>query len=314
MSVARFCPQCGTGLESRIEAGRLRPVCPNCGYIIYLNPTVAVGTLVEQDRRILLVRRAVEPRSGYWGLPAGYVEADETTEEAAVRETCEETGLQVQIENLLDVYSYGTHVENRGVLILYAAQVVGGQLQAGDDAVEAAWFDPQELPSDSQIAFSTHRWAIEDWRRINAIRYQEASRADVEATMRLARSLGEPLHDFTNDTETPNRTLITASDRSQVIGYAMLEMSMDRIAHLTHLIVSPEYRRWGIGTHLIEHVLAIARDRDARKVLAEVPATNPAVTLYVKVGFRVCGFRDSPNRNNDAMLFLIHDTTTQPTR
>ena len=93
-----YCPQCGAGLEIKSVADRLRPVCPACGFIFYLNPIVAAGVLVEREGKIALVQRGVEPGRGLWGLPAGYVEVDETAEEAAVRETWEESGLRVEVE------------------------------------------------------------------------------------------------------------------------------------------------------------------------------------------------------------------------
>ena len=82
METPHYCPRCGSELTMRQSGERPRPVCQACGYVYYLNPTVAAGTLVEEDGRVVLVRRKADPRAGYWGLPAGYVEADESAEEA----------------------------------------------------------------------------------------------------------------------------------------------------------------------------------------------------------------------------------------
>ncbi len=170
MQPVNFCPQCGTRLEQQQVGDRVRPVCPACGFIYYLNPVVAAGVLIEQDGRIALIRRGVEPGKGLWGLPAGYVEADESVEEAAIREAREESGLEIELDGLMGVYSFGHDVSSRGVLILYAAHVVRGTLRAGDDAVEVAWFTPESLPPDDQIAFWTHRQALHDWYRARAVR------------------------------------------------------------------------------------------------------------------------------------------------
>ena len=136
-----FCPQCGTALELREAADRLRPVCPGCGFIFYVNPIVAVGALIEREGHVVLVQRGVEPGRERWGLPAGYVEADESTEEAVVREAWEETHLRVEVEGLLGAYSYGRG-QSPGVLLVYAVRLVSGTLEAGDDSIAAGWFGP----------------------------------------------------------------------------------------------------------------------------------------------------------------------------
>jgi 8-oxo-dGTP diphosphatase len=114
-----YCPKCATELVRRLSGDRARPTCPSCGFVFYFNPVVGAGVLVETDGRVVLVRRGVGPMEGYWSLPAGYVEANERAEEAAVRETFEETGLEIEIDELLGVYSFG-HEPQTGVLILYS--------------------------------------------------------------------------------------------------------------------------------------------------------------------------------------------------
>ena len=171
----KFCPRCATELEWRSagerprSAGerpgstddRPRPTCPACGFVFYLNPVVGAGALVEKEGRVVLVRRGVEPKAGYWSLPSGYVEADEMAEDAAVREMEEETGLEVEIDDLLGVYSFGSEPQT-GVLILYSAHPVGGELRAGDDAQDVQTFAPTDMPPDDQIAFRTHLQALQD--------------------------------------------------------------------------------------------------------------------------------------------------------
>src|SRR5262245_11738411 len=134
-----YCPRCGAALERRFAEGRDREVCPACGFVFYRNPIPAVGVVVDMEGRVVLVRRRYEPRAGCWALPAGFMELGESAEEAAIRECHEETGLLVQIDHLLGVYSFGFG-EQSGLVIIFAATFVGGQLRADDDATEVGAF------------------------------------------------------------------------------------------------------------------------------------------------------------------------------
>lgn len=158
----KHCPRCTEQLTWRQVAGRLRPVCKRCGFIFFFNLKVGAGVLVEVEGEVLLTRRAIPPGKGKWCLPAGYVEYDETPEEAARRECQEETGLTVELDGLLGVYHYRHDPRGRGVLILYLAHIVNGELKAGDDAEEVDFFDPGSLPP---ISFPSHRAALTEWRR-----------------------------------------------------------------------------------------------------------------------------------------------------
>lgn len=115
----------------------------------HLNPKVGVGVVVrDDDSRLLLVRRGVEPMLGRWALPAGFVDAGEDPRAAAARETREETGLHVRVRAVIDVYpadSFGGP-DGASFFIAFAADVLGGTLQAADDAVDASFFGPDELP------------------------------------------------------------------------------------------------------------------------------------------------------------------------
>ena len=161
-STPKFCPHCAGRLAPQMIEGRERLVCQECSFIFYINPKVAAGALIENEGRVVLVRRGVEPRAGCWALPSGFVEYDETVEEAAIRECREETGLEVVLDGLLGVYSFRSDFYGHGVLVLYCAHVVGGELAAGDDASEVRLFAPAELPTD--IAFQAHRRALRDWK------------------------------------------------------------------------------------------------------------------------------------------------------
>ena len=160
----RYCPHCAHPLEERMAFDRLRPVCRVCGFVHFREPKVGVSLLVEQDGRLALVRRAVEPGLGKWALPSGFVEWDESPEEAAVRECREETGLQVTLTALADVQHYTDDYRGPGVNLVYQARVMGGVLKAGDDASAARFFAPAELPAGAEIAFRGHRKLLEQRR------------------------------------------------------------------------------------------------------------------------------------------------------
>jgi 8-oxo-dGTP diphosphatase len=158
-----YCPRCAHPLEDRFLFGRTRRVCPGCGFIFFRDHKVATGVLVEQDGRVLLVRRAVDPKRGWWCIPSGFVEYDEVPEEAAIRECKEETGLDVRLIGLLDVYHYRSDFRGSGILIVYRAEVVEGELWPGDDASEARFFSPAELPQE--IAFASNCEALRRWQQ-----------------------------------------------------------------------------------------------------------------------------------------------------
>jgi 8-oxo-dGTP diphosphatase len=158
----RFCPACGTAVVERVAFGRPRPLCPACGRVHFYDPKVAVGVLVERAGSILLVRRVMEPGRGLWSLPAGFVDAGEDPALAASREALEETGFQVEIEGVLDVLGGRAHPRGADMVIVYRARIVEGELRAGDDASEAGFFDPEDLPP---LAFDVTRRSIEAWKR-----------------------------------------------------------------------------------------------------------------------------------------------------
>jgi 8-oxo-dGTP diphosphatase len=159
---ARYCMRCGHAMEDHFVFGRVRRACPACGFVFFAPLKVGAGVLVEREGRVLLGRRTVAPQSGYWSFPAGFVESDESPEEAAVRECREETGLQVRIVDLLDVSYYAEDFRGAGILVLYRAEIVGGELAPADDFSETRFFGPDELPEN--IAFASTRKALERWR------------------------------------------------------------------------------------------------------------------------------------------------------
>lgn len=154
----RFCPRCASPLITRQVGDRPRRACPACGYVHFTDPKVGVGVLVIRDDKILLVRRAVQPEIGKWSLPAGFLDRGEDPREVAIREAREETGLSVRIHSLVDVYFNPPNPQGgASIFILYSAEVIGGQVIAGDDVDQVGFFSSQALP---ELAFASTRDAI----------------------------------------------------------------------------------------------------------------------------------------------------------
>jgi ADP-ribose pyrophosphatase YjhB (NUDIX family) len=149
-----YCPACGTRLERREAVGRLRPVCPSCGRVHFYDPRVAAVVLVEEEGRVMLVRRVNVPGQGKWTLPGGFVDQGEDPKLAAERECLEETGLQVRITDLIDVIYGVEHPRGASIVIAYRGELVGGQAVAGDDADLVGFFPRNDLPT---LAFESTR-------------------------------------------------------------------------------------------------------------------------------------------------------------
>ena len=153
----RFCLQCGAELAAGVGPGG-QPGCRGCGFVLFSNPKLAAGVVVEHEGAILLVRRNHEPMYGRWSFPSGFVDAGEVVEEAACREVLEETGVEVRIERLLGVYSQRDHPI---VFVAYAGRSVAGAPMSGDEALEVGLFPPDALPD---LAFPHDPAIIEAWR------------------------------------------------------------------------------------------------------------------------------------------------------
>ena len=145
-----FCPRCGASVTHIEKFGRVRPVCPQCGWIHFVDPKVAAAALIAQDGRVLLVRRVNDPHRGLWTLPAGFVDGGEDPAEAAARECLEETGLRVRVTRVFDIVSGREHPRGADFVIVYLAEVLGGDMKPDDDADAVEWFDKNNLP---QLAF-----------------------------------------------------------------------------------------------------------------------------------------------------------------
>lgn len=157
---ARYCIRCGTPLSFDVLFGKKRPFCPSCGWIYFADPKVAVAVLITQDRQVLLGRRVNEPGRGQWTLPAGFIDAGEDPREAARRECLEETGLEVEVNNLVDVLYGQEHERGAHILIVYHARIKGGVLKASDDVDAVEFFDLDHLPT---LAFTTTYKVIKAW-------------------------------------------------------------------------------------------------------------------------------------------------------
>jgi ADP-ribose pyrophosphatase YjhB (NUDIX family) len=162
--VLRNCSRCGGPLVYGPVEGedRKRHRCASCGCITYVNPRLVVTTLpVTADGRLVLIRRAIPPGIGTWAQPGGFLEADETVVQGAVRETLEETCLVVEPTHIVGIYS---RPQAAVVVIAYEAAIVGGEMRPTPESLEVRDFSVEEIPWDG-LGFNTTLWAVRDWVR-----------------------------------------------------------------------------------------------------------------------------------------------------
>jgi ADP-ribose pyrophosphatase YjhB (NUDIX family) len=157
----RFCPRCGGGLAQRLlkDGEPARLVCGGCSFVFYLDPKLAAGTICLVDGGVVLLRRAIRPQLGKWVFPGGFVDRGESVADAAVRETLEEVNLRVRLNGILDVYSFPGH---EVVVVVYAAEVVGGALAPGDESLAVQAFAPDTIPW-AELAFPSTHLALRDY-------------------------------------------------------------------------------------------------------------------------------------------------------
>lgn len=157
-----FCPNCGASLRFGAIDGedRDRLSCAACGHILYVNPRLVVTTLpITEEGDLVLIRRGIEPGLGSWAQPGGFLEVDETVNQAAIRETYEETGLLIEPGEIVGLY---TRLEAAVVTIVFEARIVGGTATRTLEALEVQAFRPDAIPWD-RLAFKTTTWALRDW-------------------------------------------------------------------------------------------------------------------------------------------------------
>jgi ADP-ribose pyrophosphatase YjhB (NUDIX family) len=158
----KYCPECGELLQAKVVEHKEQPFCDSCDRIYFPDNKVAAAVLVEHDGEILLVKRGIDPHRGMWTLPAGFIDAGEDPLAAAERECLEETGLHVRVTDLLEIISGQEHLRGAHLVILYRAEIEHGELNAADDADEAAFFGPDNLPP---LAFEATKKSIDIWLR-----------------------------------------------------------------------------------------------------------------------------------------------------
>ncbi len=155
----KYCSECGAPTESKIppDDNRLREICNNCSTIHYVNPKVVVGSMTTWKNKILLCRRAIEPRKGFWTLPAGFMEIGESTSEGAIRETIEESGADIEINDMFAIFDIPSFNQ---VQIFYLAKMRSSKLSPGVESLEAKLFRKEEIPW-SELSFASVKKALE---------------------------------------------------------------------------------------------------------------------------------------------------------
>lgn len=311
MSAPVFCPVCGHKLTRREEGGRVRPACDNCGYVHYVNPVPAVGILIEMDGGVVLIRRHNPPHRGRWTLPSGFIEADESAEEAAIREAKEETGLDVEIIELADVNSFPEGPPVSGIMVFYRTRPVGGKLRAGDDAAEARVFQPGELPV---LPFRTHREMIARWLEQRENPRARASRLvddedfvirpaepkdikEVIALLELIPANRQRTIDDWRETilrlrESSALEMIVAQSTQQppliigCIALSIIRAATEGHGFINDMAVLPAYQRRGVGAALLEAVMRRAHQLNLREIMVNTDRGNDSArAFYAALGF-----------------------------
>lgn len=155
----KHCPSCGAAVSYQVPAddNRERAICPSCASVHYENPINVVGTLPIWGEQVLLCRRNIEPRHGFWTLPAGFLELGETSAEGALRETDEEAGAEIELQNL---YCLLNVVRVGQIHLYYRARLLSDRFNPGPETIEARLFHEHEVPWD-ELAFRTVRETLQ---------------------------------------------------------------------------------------------------------------------------------------------------------
>jgi 8-oxo-dGTP diphosphatase len=172
-----FCLKCGNKIELRTDKeGKMRPECTNCNWIYYKNPIPASTCVILNDNNeIVIIKRKFEPNAGEWALPSGYVEIDQTPAECAIEEMKEETGLLGKVIVQLGYYTDFSPIYEKVISFGFLMKIVGGKLQAGDDAEDAKFVSLDELP---EICFASHRYFIEKFKNEETLTQKDAENYD----------------------------------------------------------------------------------------------------------------------------------------
>jgi 8-oxo-dGTP diphosphatase len=305
-------------MEKADIGGRTREVCPACDFILFRNPVPGVGVLVEvasssgrassfgRGNGLVLIQRGQPPFVGRWALPAGFIEEDESVEQAAVRECQEETGLDVELVELFGVYSFPEGPVQSGIIIFYRARPVGGKLRAGDDAQDVAVFSLDDLPKD--VAFRTHREVLARWVQRQSLEKPPQpsglvirdARPEDEARVLELLPLVPANADLSPDEiqaaaqrfrERLAMDVLVAERDGQVVGFLALSfvsVLSGLRALIDDLAVDPAYQRQGIGAALVEAAVQRADRRGATHLLVDTSRGDPDTRDF----YRACGFED----------------------
>ncbi len=155
-----YCVKCGEKLEIQHDAeGKLRPKCSHCGWTFYKNPIPAAAVVILNDKKeIVVIKRKTQPNKGGWALPSGYIEINQTPKECAVDEMKEETNLEGKVIKKLGYFADNSPIYEKVISFGFLMKIIGGKLQAGDDAAEACYVAFDDLP---EIVFPSHLKFIE---------------------------------------------------------------------------------------------------------------------------------------------------------
>lgn len=301
-------------METAQVAGRVREICPACGFILYRNPVPGAGVLVEMETSpggesgVVLIQRGQPPFVGWWALPSGYIEADESVEQAAMRECQEETGLDVELLELFGVYSFPEGPVQSGIVIFYRARPVGGKLRAGDDAQDVGVFSPDALPE--KLAFRTHREVLARWTRsrspelhtdLPGVIIREARAEDEARVMELLPLIpsnanmgpAEVQAAAQRFRESLAMDVLVAEVDGQIVGFLALSfipVLSGLRALADDLAVDPTCRRQGIGMALVEAAIQRADRRGATHLFMDTSRGDAAARdFYHASGFEAGG-------------------------
>ncbi len=158
----KYCPNCKTELKRKLRDNVFRLCCPNCGFIFWNNPTPVASVVIHKDGEVLMLKRAKEPFRGYWVLPGGYINVEETAEEAVIREAKEEVNVEITLEKLIGAYRIDDDPRGINIDIIYSAQGKGSVALSPEDSE----FNYYKLSSLPELIAYKHREAIEDWSKI----------------------------------------------------------------------------------------------------------------------------------------------------
>jgi ADP-ribose pyrophosphatase YjhB (NUDIX family)/ribosomal protein S18 acetylase RimI-like enzyme len=310
-----YCRRCGAAMGEALVGGRTRLMCPDCGFVLFQNPVPGAGVLVEMDEGVVLIRRGHPPNEGRWALPAGFIEADESIEEAAIRECKEETGLDVELLELFGVDSFPEGPVQSGIIVFYRAKPLGGELRPGDDAAETAVFPPEALPAD--IAFRTHRTVLARWAGLRGVEapfvapkdefyplapkifIRKARPDDETSVLRLlplipanANLSEQELQDAQlRMRESTALDVLVAEADGEVVGFLVLSFvpALTGLrAWIDDVAVDPSRRRQGIGRALVEAAMQRASRRGATHLYMDTSRGNPDAKEF----YRACGFEE----------------------